>query len=465
MKAIKPVLISGREVLPLVDGGRGINTTDGNTAGAWARAGAVGTFSGISADCYDSDGNYMPEIITSKKRVDRQRELIEYAVRGAITQAHIAHEVSGGEGRVHINILWESGGAPEIMERVLEGSKGTINGVVSGAGMPYRLGEIASSYGVYYYPIVSSARAFRALWMRSYKKCPEYLGGVIYEDPWLAGGHNGLSNSEDPSKPEPHYDRVVLLRQTMTKFGLGDTPIIIAGGVWNLSEWEDFIGNPEIGPVAFQFGTRSLLVQESPVVNDWKDILFSLKEGDIKLQTFSPTGFYSSAVQNTFLKRLIEISAGEVAYCNEKTEELSEELIIGSKSYFVSKDGVEKAKAQQEQGFSEVMKTPDNTIVFLTKQEKKDKKEDIAKCSGCLSMCRFSCWSQIHDGNNTGKVPDPRSFCIHKSLMESAHGGNLDNDGLIFSGHKGYRYATDPMYKDGFIPTIAQLVQALVEGR
>ena len=24
------------------------------------------------------------------------------------------------------------------------------------------------------------------------------LGGVVYEDPWLAGGHNGLSNSEDP---------------------------------------------------------------------------------------------------------------------------------------------------------------------------------------------------------------------------------------------------------------------------
>ena len=33
----------------------------------------------------------------------------------------------------------------------------------------------------------------------------------------------------------------------------------MAGGVWNLSEWEDWIDNDEIGKIAFQFGTRPLL--------------------------------------------------------------------------------------------------------------------------------------------------------------------------------------------------------------
>ena len=65
--------------------------------------------------------------------------------------------------------------------------------------MPYRLAEIAAKYNVYYYPIVSSARAFRALWKRAYHRLSEWLGGVVYEDPWRAGGHNGLSNSEDPA--------------------------------------------------------------------------------------------------------------------------------------------------------------------------------------------------------------------------------------------------------------------------
>ena len=51
--------------------------------------------------------------------------------------------------------------------------------------MPYKLSEIAARFGIYYYPIVSSARAFNALWKRSYRKTADYLGGVVYEDPWL----------------------------------------------------------------------------------------------------------------------------------------------------------------------------------------------------------------------------------------------------------------------------------------
>ena len=100
-----------------------------------------------------------------------------------------------------MNVLWEAGGTQRILHGILEGARGLIHGVTSGAGMPYKIAEFAAEYGVYYYPIVSSARAFRALWKRSYSKYAELLGGVVYEDPWLAGGHNGLSNSEDPRNP------------------------------------------------------------------------------------------------------------------------------------------------------------------------------------------------------------------------------------------------------------------------
>ena len=100
-----------------------------------------------------------------------------------------------------MNVLWEMGACERVLQGVLEGAKGLIHGVTCGAGMPYRLAEICARYGVYYYPIVSSARAFSALWKRAYHKFQDWLGAVVYEDPWLAGGHNGLSNSEDPSEP------------------------------------------------------------------------------------------------------------------------------------------------------------------------------------------------------------------------------------------------------------------------
>src|SRR3546814_979927 len=94
------------------------------------------------------------------------------------------------------------GGAQRVLEGILERTRGLVTGVTCGAGMPYRLSEIAAEHQVHYLPIISSARAFRALWKRAYYKAAEWIGAVVYEDPWLAGGHNGQSNADDPLKPQ-----------------------------------------------------------------------------------------------------------------------------------------------------------------------------------------------------------------------------------------------------------------------
>src|SRR5690606_26520896 len=157
-----------------------------------------------------------------------------------------------------------------------------------------------------------------------------------YEDPWLAGGHNGLSNNEDPAKPEAPYPRVVALRKTMRdECGLSETPIFMAGGVWYLREWEDWIGNPEIGPLAFQFGTRPLLTQESPISDGWKRRLLNLEEGDVFLNRFSPTGFYSSAVSNPFLKDLQGRSERQVAYSSAAVGEHEWAFPVGARARIV----------------------------------------------------------------------------------------------------------------------------------
>ena len=220
----------------------------------------------------------------------------------APSQVQRAYDIASGRGAININVLWEMGGAQRVLHGVLERTKGLVTGVTCGAGMPYKLSEIAASYGVNYLPIISSARAFSALWKRAYHKAAEWLAAVVYEDPWLAGGHNGLSNAEDPRKPQDPFPRVKALRETMREQGLVDSvPIVMAGGVWRLDEWADWIDNPELGPIAFQFGTRPLLTQESPIPPEWKARLMTLKEGDVFLNRFSPTGFYSSAVRNDFI--------------------------------------------------------------------------------------------------------------------------------------------------------------------
>src|SRR3546814_7702567 len=112
------------------------------------------------------------------------------------------------------------GGAQRVLEGVLEKTRGLVTGVTCGAGMPYKLSEIAGRYNVHYLPIISSARAFRALWKRAYHKVADLMAAVVYEDPWLDGGHNGLSNAEDPLIHEDTYPRVKALRATMRAEGI-----------------------------------------------------------------------------------------------------------------------------------------------------------------------------------------------------------------------------------------------------
>ena len=91
----------------------------------------------------------------------RHEELIQFGIEGAVAQVKLAHEISSGKGAININVLWEMGGAQEILEGVLDQTRGMVTGVTCGAGMPYKLSEIAARYNVHYLPIVSSARAFR----------------------------------------------------------------------------------------------------------------------------------------------------------------------------------------------------------------------------------------------------------------------------------------------------------------
>ncbi len=467
MKIPKSVILSGKEVLPIIEGGKGVAVSTGHSAGAFAAAGAVGTFSGVMADRYDQDGQYLDNVYDyATTRLERFRKMVEYGIEGGIHQARIAHEKSSGKGQVFMNILWEAGGAQEVIHGVLNGAKGLVDGIVCGAGMPYKLGEIASQYKTWYYPIVSSSRAFRILWLRAYKKTADYLGGVVYEDPWLAGGHNGLSNAEDPNMPQSPYTRVRELRSFMNSVGLQQTPIIIAGGVWSLSEWQDYIDNPEIGEVAFQFGTRPMLTKESTISPAWKQLLRGLKKGDVGLNKFSPTGFWSSAIKNQFLDDLYQRSEMQVYFSETQDETHSEPLKTGGRSsptVYVRPEDKIRAEKYLAEGFEKMVRTPDQSLIFLTKEKAKSLRLTQSRCVGCISHCAFSNWTTTNDEYNTGKLPDPRSYCIQKNLMQIGHGGSVQEN-LAFAGHQAWRFSEDPLFANGKEPTVQELVDAIMRG-
>ena len=224
VKALKPLLISGREVLAAGRGRQGRRGDQPRKLRRLGGGGGIGTVSAVNADSYDPEGKIIPQIYHGRTRRERHEELIDYRDRRrrrtrcsapTTSPAARARSTSTCCGR------WAARSAS--CTACSNGPQGLVAGVTCGAGMPYKLSEIAASYGVNYLPIVSSGRAFRALWKRAYSKAREWLAAVVYEDPWLAGGHNGLSNAEDPLQPQDPYPRVKELRETMREGGISTT--------------------------------------------------------------------------------------------------------------------------------------------------------------------------------------------------------------------------------------------------
>jgi len=467
MNLINKLNISGKLVYPIIEGGKGIGVSDGLTAGSFAKAGAVGTISGVFPFLLNENSETILPKFNGKTRLERFNEIVEQCIEGCLSQIQIAHETAKGNGRIHLNILWGMAGAEQILHGVMESAKDKVHGITCGAGMPYKLAEIAEKYKVHYYPIVSSARSFRALWLRSYKKLPEFLGGVVYEDPWRAGGHTGITQKENPEVFEDSLPRVKELRQFMEKVGLDITPIVMAGGVWYLNKFKEWINNIDIGPIAFQFGTRPMLTKESPISKKWKEKLLSLKREDVELNKFSPTGFFSSAINNSFLKELKDRSTRQIKFspAQDETFDVMYPETKSSRPTFINSSQLEKIKTWFNKGLTKLLKTPDSTFLFVKPEKAQEIREDQKNCKGCLAMCGFSSWLERAESNySTGETADPRSFCIQKTLQNVIQNKDIENQ-LMFAGSSAFKFANDPLFNKGTYPTIKELVEQILQGK
>jgi hypothetical protein len=129
--------------------------------------------------------------------------------------------------------------------------------------------------------------------------------------------------------------------------------------------------------------------------------------------------------------------------------------------YLTSHDA-ERARGWVAAGYTEAMRTPDSTLIFVTPANALQIRNDQIECMGCLSACGFSNWAQNEKGT-TGRNPDPRSYCIQKTLQAISHGGEVEKQ-LMFAGHNAFKFKDDPFYANGFIPTVRELVERLKTG-
>ena len=86
MKKIDSIVLSGKESLPLIEGGKGVAVSNGLSSGSWAAAGGVGTFSGVNPDDYRDDGSIIRQIYKGKNRRERHQVEIRKVFAGRLNR-------------------------------------------------------------------------------------------------------------------------------------------------------------------------------------------------------------------------------------------------------------------------------------------------------------------------------------------------------------------------------------------
>ena len=178
----------------------------------------------------------------------------------------------------------------QYQDSVLGSMDGGVDVIISGAGLPMALPEIALSHPrkdeVALVPIVSSGRALDIIckrWSRS-NRLPD---AVVVEGP-LAGGHiawRTVAEAEDPANRLENLLTQVL--EVAARWG--GMPVIAAGGIYT---HEDIVASLKMGCAGVQMGTRFLATHESGANETYKKLLVECKEDEIELasRVGSPCG-------------------------------------------------------------------------------------------------------------------------------------------------------------------------------
>lgn len=272
---------------PILQGGMGVGVSWAHLAGSAAHSGCVGLVSAIGTAYANLDGIPLlqgrPIASDNVNHGPNLKQIIRDALAGA-----------QGRGAVGVNILCAIQGYDRVVRESIEAGARLV---VSGAGLPMNLPELAAGSEAALVPIVSSARALRLLcrtWERRHGRLPD---AVILEGP-ESGGHQGYNLEQCV---DPAFTLEALLPEVLAERDRwGAFPVIVAGGIWNRADIVRFLA---LGAGGVQMGTRFVGTLECDAAPYYKEVLLRARKEDIQLMK-SPVGMPARAVRNRFTEDL-----------------------------------------------------------------------------------------------------------------------------------------------------------------
>jgi len=291
--------LGGREYVPIMIGGMGVDISTADLALVAARLGGIGHISDAMVPTV-SDRRFNTEYVKDKLKkyqynVDNRDKTGIHFDLGELAEATTLHvgrtmEAKQGEGLIFVNCMEKlsMNNPRETLKVRLEAAMDAgVDGITLSAGLHLgSFGLIADhrrfrdcQLGI----IVSSARALN-LFLRknnALNRLPDY---VIVEGP-LAGGHLGFG-ADDWFK----YDLATITREVMDFLREHelDIPVIPAGGIFTGTDATDYL---EMGAAAVQVATRFTVAKECGLPAKVQQEYFKANEEDIEVNTLSPTGY------------------------------------------------------------------------------------------------------------------------------------------------------------------------------
>lgn len=290
-----PLMIRGRALLPIVQGGMGVGISAHRLAGSVARLGAMGTISSVDLRRHHAD--LMRETVHC-----RDRSTIDRANLVALDREIVAaRTIAGGHGMLAVNVMRAVSSYADYVQQACTSG---IDAIVVGAGLPLDLPDLAAEFpDIALIPILSDARGIQLI-VKKWERKHRLPDAIVIEHPRYAGGHLGAAKVEDLADSRFDFEQVIPATLAFFRtLGIADDaiPLIPAGGINSPQRVRELFA---LGARGVQLGTAFAVTEEGDAAPEFKAVLANARPEDV-VEFMSVAGLPARAVRTPWLENYL----------------------------------------------------------------------------------------------------------------------------------------------------------------
>lgn len=288
-----PLVLRGRKLLPIIQGGMGVGISAHRLAGAVAREGAVGTVASVDLR------RLHPDLMQRTRKCRDQAALAATNVEALDREIRAARAIAGPNGFLAVNVMRA---LSNYADMVRQACRSGVDALIVGAGLPFDLPDLVEGHDVALIPILSEERGVRAL-LKKWQRRGRLPDAIVIEHPRYAGGHLGATRLEEVGDTRYDFERVLPeIRTALHSLGIKEEiPLLPAGGVNSFQKLRKLFS---LGASGAQIGTPFAVTEECDAHPNFKKVLAGARPEDI-VTFMSAAGLPARAVLTPWLKRYL----------------------------------------------------------------------------------------------------------------------------------------------------------------